>query len=290
MELHHTDEVETYAAAVVPFLEADPLGRNMLRSVLETVRAGSTGWAAPPSFWWGTDGDDVVGAASWTPPFYLLVSPWPAELASPLAESAHRRAAELRVSLPGARGPAESARLVAHAWELHVGQAPTIHRVQLLHRLDALAGPSPPPGTWRAAEIRDVSVLATWFTAFALEARVPSNPRTEAYVAQLITERRCFVWEVDRRSTSMVCFTPPVAGVARIGPVYTPPDMRQRGYARRLTYEVTRELVGSGARTVVLYTDADNRTSNSIYRQIGYVLLEEHHEFAFQAAAPAANI
>jgi predicted GNAT family acetyltransferase len=56
----------------------------------------------------------------------------------------------------------------------------------------------------------------------------------------------------------------------RIGPVYTPPELRGRGYGSALTAAVTERLLGSGLRFCFLYTDLANPTSNSIYQRIGY--------------------
>src|SRR3954464_11849290 len=56
----------------------------------------------------------------------------------------------------------------------------------------------------------------------------------------------------------------------RIGPIYTPPDLRRRGYASALTAELTQMLLGRGRRFCFLYTDLANPTSNSIYHRIGY--------------------
>jgi hypothetical protein len=56
----------------------------------------------------------------------------------------------------------------------------------------------------------------------------------------------------------------------RIGPVYTPPEERGRGYASRLTAYVSETLLAEGHRFCFLYTDIDNPTANDIYQQIGY--------------------
>jgi predicted GNAT family acetyltransferase len=62
---------------------------------------------------------------------------------------------------------------------------------------------------------------------------------------------------------------PPAFGVARIGPVYTPPEHRRRGYAGAAVAQVSQLLRDAGAR-VCLYTDQANPTSNGIYQAIGY--------------------
>lgn len=62
----------------------------------------------------------------------------------------------------------------------------------------------------------------------------------------------------------------PVAGVVRIGPVFTPPELRGRGYAGVAVAELSRRLLHAGNRACMLYTDLANPTSNSVYQRIGY--------------------
>ncbi|MGC4856996.1 GNAT family N-acetyltransferase, partial [Micromonospora sp. DT4] len=55
----------------------------------------------------------------------------------------------------------------------------------------------------------------------------------------------------------------------RIGPVYTPPAQRGRGWASNAVAEVSRRIQADGAR-VCLFTDQANPTSNKIYTALGY--------------------
>jgi predicted GNAT family acetyltransferase len=64
--------------------------------------------------------------------------------------------------------------------------------------------------------------------------------------------------------------TAAAAGVARVGPVYTPPPCRRRGYGAAVTAYVTQLALDSGADGCMLYTDLANPTSNAIYQEIGY--------------------
>jgi predicted GNAT family acetyltransferase len=57
--------------------------------------------------------------------------------------------------------------------------------------------------------------------------------------------------------------------VARIGPVYTPPEYRGHGYGSAVTAAATAAVLAAGA-VPVLYTDLANPTSNKIYQAIGY--------------------
>ncbi|MEA2521918.1 MAG: uncharacterized protein QOI81_1564, partial [Actinomycetota bacterium] len=73
----------------------------------------------------------------------------------------------------------------------------------------------------------------------------------------------------------------PRAG-SRIGPVYTPPEHRNQGYATRLVAELSAARLGLGDPACFLFTDLANPTSNAIYARIGYEQLCEAAEFVFR--------
>jgi predicted GNAT family acetyltransferase len=77
------------------------------------------------------------------------------------------------------------------------------------------------------------------------------------------------VWEVDGVPVSMAGRTRPAAGMLRVGPVYTPVELRRRGYAAAVTAAVSRAAQDI-ADEVLLFTDMANPTSNSIYQRLGY--------------------
>jgi predicted GNAT family acetyltransferase len=68
----------------------------------------------------------------------------------------------------------------------------------------------------------------------------------------------------------MVGSTGPTPNGIRIGPVYTPPELRGRGYASACTAAVSQLLLDEGRKFCFLYTDLANPTSNKIYQDIGY--------------------
>jgi predicted GNAT family acetyltransferase len=70
----------------------------------------------------------------------------------------------------------------------------------------------------------------------------------------------------------------------RIGPVYTPPALRKRGYASALTAALSQELLDSGRKFCFLFTDLANPTSNRIYQQIGYQAVCDVDEYRFVVA------
>ena len=60
------------------------------------------------------------------------------------------------------------------------------------------------------------------------------------------------------------------AGQARIGPVYTPPELRGRGFGGAATVAITQAALDDGADGVVLFSDLTNLASNTLYQRLGY--------------------
>ena len=83
------------------------------------------------------------------------------------------------------------------------------------------------------------------------------------------------LWEVDGSAVSLAGINRPAAGVVRVGPVYTPPGHRQRGYGGAVTTAVSRAALDTGADEIVLFTDLANPTSNALYQRLGYRPVED---------------
>jgi hypothetical protein len=168
MRVHSSDSVEEYARAVSSFLEADACARNVLLSIVHVLRATPDAYGAQASFWWISDGDSVVGAASWTPPWHLLVSSLPAAAEPELARAVSARAESLGLRLRGVNGPAEAAHAVASATGRTVSRA----RPMLLSELEHPVEVPIPSGSRRPATPADVPLLASWLDAFSAEVEI----------------------------------------------------------------------------------------------------------------------
>jgi predicted GNAT family acetyltransferase len=85
-----------------------------------------------------------------------------------------------------------------------------------------------------------------------------------------LRDGRFWFWvAADGRPVHLTGVNPPSYGVARVGPVYTPPAERGRGWASNAVAELSRRVLAGGARAC-LYTDQANPTSNKIYAALGY--------------------
>ncbi len=62
----------------------------------------------------------------------------------------------------------------------------------------------------------------------------------------------------------------PAAGRVRVGPVYTPPWRRGRGFGGAVTAAVSQAALEAAVEEVLLFTDLANPTSNALYRRLGF--------------------
>jgi predicted GNAT family acetyltransferase len=128
----------------------------------------------------------------------------------------------------------------------------------------------PPPGQPRTAAARDADLLLAWLDAFHDEAGPLGPNESERLVNDLLGYGGLILWEHLGRPVALAGRNRAAAGQARIGPVYTPPDLRGRGFGGAATAAITQAALDDGADGVVLFTDLANPASNTLYQRLGY--------------------
>jgi predicted GNAT family acetyltransferase len=96
-----------------------------------------------------------------------------------------------------------------------------------------------------------------------------------AAVDERLSYRGLTIWESGRIPVSLAGVTRTVAGMVRVGPVYTPRELRGRGYAGAATATVSQAARDAGTAEVLLFTDLANPTSNALYQRLGYRPVED---------------
>jgi GNAT superfamily N-acetyltransferase len=273
-------DLGAFAARVQPLLEA-----HIENNVVATVLAGTVQGQfrmSPPVLAVGVDGGGAVAAAA------LRTAPWPM-LCTPIDPDDADSLVALWLAndpeLNGINALLETARSVAVAWSRRRGGSEHCRTAMAMHSLTSVVDPPRPgPGRLVTATEADRDLAVRWWDDFIAEADVidAGADARAATVDFRISEGHLFLWRDEGRPVSMVSTNPAVAGVVRIGPVYTPPEARRRGYASSAVADVSREALGTGAHTCMLYTDLNNPTSNRIYADVGYRRIAEWEERVFE--------
>ncbi|BFO22884.1 hypothetical protein SHKM778_92720 [Streptomyces sp. KM77-8] len=103
-------------------------------------------------------------------------------------------------------------------------------------------------------------------------------------------DKRYTLWEtLDGTPVSVAGMNPLIGGQIQVDIVYTPAELRGRGYAAAVAAEVSRAALATGARDVVLFADLSNPTSNALYQRLGYRTLADWGTYDFAYAEPEAG-
>ena len=224
----------------------------------------------------------VVGAALQTPPFNIVVArPATDEALDALIEALEAG----EVELPGVTGAVPEAEAFGEHWTRDNRLLLRARMRQRIYQLTAVRPARAVPGAARHATEADRPLLLDWVRAFADESSAEADPSAVVRQVDARLEHGLggfALWE-DRRPVSLVGWGGATPSGIRIGPVYTPPDLRRRGYASALTAWVSAEQLARGRRHCFLYTDLANATSNRIYMDIGYEPVCDSVDYAFDS-------
>jgi predicted GNAT family acetyltransferase len=261
------------------FLEAREAEHNLIFGICSNIEADPTQFDGAPYLATVLHGDRVVGAAIRTPPWRLVLS----VMDHPGA--AHRLVDDLaKESLPGCVGPSMAAEHFAEGWTRVTGARSSLTRHERAFRLRKLIPPRKAPGRMIRADSSHRGLLAEWARAFHDEA-LPNGPEqdwdqtADRWLRGI--GRTAFLWVDDGRVVSLTCVGGLTPHGIRVGPVYTPPADRGRGYASNLVAEASQLQLDSGRDFVFLFTDLANPTANKIYQDIGYEPVIDIDEYDF---------
>jgi uncharacterized protein len=280
MEVERLDDATEFLADAELLLLADEARHNLILGIAGTIREAPDLYPAR-NLWLVRDGGEVAAAALQTSPYNLVLArPRSPEALAALA------AGLAREELPGVVGAVPEVDEFAELWSRHTGDGVRTNMRQGVYALEQVEPPPPVPGSARVATAGDRKVALRWWIDFGeevLHEGGPGRDRAEATLDHRLASERSgiLLWEDGGEPVSLAGWGGPTPNGIRVGPVYTPPELRGRGYATALTAELSQRLLDRGSSFCFLYTDLANPTSNAIYERIGYRRVCESAEISF---------
>jgi uncharacterized protein len=283
VEVVRLDNAAAFLAEAEPLLLADEARHNLILGIAGNVRDGLYEGVR---LWLVRDGGEVAGAALRTQPYNLILArPRSAEALDSFAEAIADE------KLPGVVGAEPEVHEFAELWTRRTGVPARTNMRQGVYALQEVAPVPTAAGSARVATEEDRELAVHWWIAFAEEALHEGGPgreRAEEMIDYRLSSRNSgiLLWEDGGEPVSLAAWGGATPNGIRIGPVYTPPELRGHGYATALTAELSQRLLDGrrfegGRRFCFLYTDLANPTANAIYERIGYVRIAESAEIVF---------
>lgn len=268
---HFTTDVDEFLAHTRDFLHSRPDLHTVHLTVTEQLRrSGPRAYGdRPPLLGRLVRADGSVGAALLhTPPYALRTTGLTADETETLVDALLDRGHPV-TGFASERATAEA---FATAWQRRTGVPARLGERHRLYRLAELTEPSPlPAGRARVASEADRDLLVRWYGEFVEDTGAHAGRDGGEWADFRLSYGGVTLWETaDGTPVSMAGVTPTIAGQARIAPVYTPRELRGRGYAGAVTARVSRAALAEGVGELLLFTDLANPTSNALYQRIGY--------------------
>lgn len=280
-DVEFTSSAQQFVEHAGRYLRDHPVVENVVATVADrAAREDAEGVMRPADRpWWflvvRDPAGQVVGVAMRTAPapdYAVWVGGMPDRAADDVADRLIDRAEDITM-ITGSQRPA---RVVAERLAAASQRTVGIRERTRLFELGDLVPPTGVSGGLRYARFDDLDLVNAWRDVFLAEAEEQAGRPVESHAPHDLDDTRrrirdgqVWLWEDDGQVVHMTGANPPSAGVARIGPVYTPKPFRGNGYAIAAVAGVSQLFLDQGAR-VCLFTDQANPVSNRIYQRIGY--------------------
>lgn len=277
--LHVTrySKADAFLAAAAPLLLTAEAENNLLLGIAQGLARNP---AAATNAYLVTVADvtRVHACAVHVPPFKLVVTGSSRESIAALARDAFNAG----LKLEGVTGSSGSADDFAIAWSRVSGIVPRLAMRLRIHEARNVvdSGLPAPSGCFRPAAEADHALLTAWTEVFVSDARVAESVDPSRVVQDAIARGRLYVWE-DGAPVSMAAWAGRTPSGVRINFVYTPREVRRKGYATACVAALTRQQLEQGRAFCWLYTDASSAVSSNIFERIGYRPVSEMTEYSW---------
>ena len=275
------------------YLERDEVVNNLVLGI--SLRAAETGAEVEPPFFVtvgerspGVESAGFALAGVMTPPRKLVLCAGTGSAAARQGAlgALVRHLIAAGTAVPGILAPEPLAGGFARAWSQAANRVIGDGMHLRLYQLSRVVLPEGVPGRLRPARPDEIDQLAAWAAAFARD--VGESPpgdgdddEARAEVEEKLGRQDIHLWEVGGRPVSMAARTRATRNTVAVSLVYTPPELRRRGYASACVAGLSQELLDSGFDFCSLFADRDSVAPNRIYQSIGYEPVGDFDEYGF---------
>jgi predicted GNAT family acetyltransferase len=127
----------------------------------------------------------------------------------------------------------------------------------------------------RRIEPRDLELITKWRVAYSIEAvRAKDSPelweKCRASTSRYLMEGRTWVLEDLGEPVACSSFNAAIKEAVQVGGVWTPPELRRRGYGRSVVAASLLDARLEGAEKAILFTGESNIAAQKAYAALGF--------------------
>lgn len=273
--------VKEFLEQAGPLLYRDEATNSLMLGLCGNILRAKESSKTPPVFVRILKDGSTVTAAVQTPPMNLVITFAKTDELECLAKFLK----ETHVEFPGVVGPAAESEAFSTIWSKLSGRSRRLGMAQKIYKIEKVVIPST-MGYLRLAQMEDVNLVTQWLVEFGDESLPPPERKSfeeqRPYALHAIENQLAYLWLVDEMAVSMAHVGRPTQNGISVRAVYTPQNLRKRGFASAVVAHLSQKLLNSGKIFCVLYTDLSNPTSNKIYQNVGYQEVADSKHFLFE--------
>lgn len=174
------------------------------------------------------------------------------------------------IDYPGVIGPVFYADAFKAAFEAKTNKPMHTAMKQRIFVIKNVIHDSTLDASIRVVRAEDNQLIKQWMKGFLDDIQEAYTPQSiDERIKRLIENQGLYVLVHDDQLVSMAAGIRPMGEGISIGYVYTPPQLRNKGFATACVQKLSAHYL-KAYDYCTLYTDLANPTSNSIYQKIGY--------------------
>jgi uncharacterized protein len=290
LDIKHYYKAADFLAQAGKFLLKDEAHYGLIMGIANSVKENPNRYGTETPWFCSVSADlkatsrlgaEMYAAAMRTPPYMVILAYFSGSLdiiANELVTAVSRK----YKTVPGVVGDKKLADVFAGKWCGKYGLKVVHSQVQKVYKLVKVNDIPMSPGKLRPAVETEKELVKKWAHGFHLDCFGEKSRNPEGDPSAHLAQGDIFFWETDGKPVSMAMKSRATEKGMSVGGVYTPPELRGKGYATSCVAELSRLILQSGKMFCTLYTDMANPTSNTIYKKIGYVEIADsaQHEFS----------
>lgn len=285
MEVKFYEEINDFFELVLEFLVNREAENNLLFAILNAIMVNPSRYGEDKPILITVNAfDEIKLTALRTPPHNLVLSFTDAlDSITVLTKELLKR----NMELPGVVGFKAGAEEFAQLWCNSKNLQLSLLRNERIFKLQKVAKETLGNRQFVVGDKSNQILILNWVKEFLLEALPESD---EAHIKRT---QNAIIEEIKKEKIHLLIEEGEVVSIARkagktpngnlVNLVYTPPHLRNRGYATECVAKLSQKLLKKGNKFCFLFTDLSNPTSNSIYQKIGYRPVIDVDEYKFLA-------
>lgn len=188
-------------------------------------------------------------------------------------------------SFPGVLGFKKGVDKFVELWKLEKSLNAEVEMYERCYKLQDVNPETLGEREFKKAELKHTELILNWAEEFlfeAMEAEADKSPESLERIKKHIKNGQIFILKDKGKVVSMVRKAGKTPHGRLINLVYTPPELRGKGYATECVAHLSKLILDEGNEYCALFTDLSNPISNKIYFRIGYRPIIDFNMYKFK--------